>query len=124
NTNALSDCLDVDESSSTISVVNQERFVRVNAFNLYLQDAWQLTRKLNVNFGLRYEYFGPLHSDRKDLAVFTPDKGLLIQGVGIDSIFPPDRNNFAPRFGFAYQPREGGDIVVRVGIGVSFDQIN
>src|SRR3989475_3398654 len=123
-TKALADFLAGDVSSSTIAVGNPERFVRVNAFNLYLQDAWQLTRKLNVNFGLRYEYFGPLHSDRKDLAVFTPDKGLLIQGVGIDSIFPPDRNNFAPRFGFAYQPREGGDIVVRGGIGVFFDQIN
>src|SRR5712692_130862 len=116
--------LDPNAVGSTIAVGNPERFVRVNAFNLYLQDAWQLTRKLNVNFGLRYEYFGPLHSDKKDLAVFTPDKGLLIQGVGIDSIFPPDRNNFAPRFGFAYQPREGGDIVVRGGIGVFFDQIN
>src|SRR5438093_3851622 len=112
-TNALADFLAGDVSSSTIAVGNPERFVRVNAFNLYLQDAWQLTRKLNVNFGLRYEYFGPLHSDRKDLAVFTPDKGLLIQGVGIDSIFPPDRNNFAPRFGFAYQPKGSGDLVVR-----------
>ncbi len=116
--------LDPNAVGSTIAVGNPERFVRVNAFNLYLQDAWQLTRKLNVNFGLRYEYFGPLHSDKKDLAVFTPDKGLLIQGVGIDSIFPPDRNNFAPRFGFAYQPTASGNVVVRGGIGVFFDQIN
>src|SRR6266568_700603 len=123
-TKALADFLAGDVSSSTIAVGNPERFVRVHAFNAYVQDAWQLTRKLNVNFGLRYEYFGPLHSDRKDLAVFTPDKGLLIQGVGIDSIFPPDRNNFAPRFGFAYQPKGSGDLVVRGGIGVYYDQIN
>ena len=49
---------------------------------------------------------------------------MLIQGNGIDSVFPPDRNNFAPRFGFAYQPRENGDLVVRGGIGVFYDQIN
>src|SRR6266571_1706972 len=123
-TKALADFLAGDVSSSTIAVGNPERFVRVNAFNAYVQDAWQVTRKLNFNVGLRYEYFGPLHSDKKDLAVFVPGKELLIQGNGIDAIFPPDRNNFAPRFGFAYQPKEGGDIVVRGGIGVFFDQIN
>jgi len=48
------------------------------------------------DFGLRYEYFGPLYSDKKDLAVFIPGKGMLIQGNGIDSIFPPDRNNSRP----------------------------
>ena len=123
-TKALADFLAGDVSSSTIAVGNPERFVRVNAFNLYVQDAWQVTRNLNLNFGIRYEYFGPLHSPDRDLAVFVPGKGLLIQGNGIDAIFPPDRNNFAPRFGFAYQPKGTGDLVVRGGIGVFYDQIN
>src|SRR5262249_23444460 len=113
NAEALADYLTGKVSSSTIAVGNPERFVTVNAFNMYFQDQWQLTRKLNVNLGLRYEYFGPLHSDRKDIAVFVPGKGLLIQGAGIDSIFPPNRNDFAPRLGFAYQPTEKGDLVVR-----------
>src|SRR5437016_1756583 len=112
------------ECGSTIAVGNPERFVRVNAFNSYFQDSWQLTHRLNLNFGMRYEYFGPLHSDKKDLAVFIPGKGLLIQGNGIDSIFPPDRNNFAPRIGFAYQPTARGDLVVRGSMGVFYDQIN
>ena len=124
NTTALADFLAGDVLSSSIAVGNPERFVTVNAFNLYFQDAWQVTRKLNLNFGLRYEYFGPLHNDDKDLAVFVPGKGLLIQGAGLDSVFPPDRNNFAPRIGFAYQPGSSGDWVVRGGIGVFYDQIN
>jgi hypothetical protein len=69
-----------DVSSSTISVGNPERFVRVNAFNLYFQDAWQVICKLDLNFGMRHEYFGPFHSPDEDLAVFVPGKGLLIQG--------------------------------------------
>ncbi len=121
---ALADFLAGDVSSSTIAVGNPERFVRVNGYNFFGQDSIQVTRKLNLNFGLRYEYFGPLYSNNKDLAVFIPGKGMLIQGNGIDSIFPPDHNNFAPRFGFAYQPRENGDLVVRGGIGVFYDQIN
>jgi len=96
----------------------------VNAFNLYFQDGWQITRKLNLNFGMRYEYFGPLHSDRKDIANFIPGVGFKVQGAGIDSVFPPDKNNFAPRIGFAYQPTGKADLVVRGGIGVFFDQIN
>jgi hypothetical protein len=127
NTIALADFLAGNVSSSSISVGNAERHVQVNAFDLFFQDSWQLTRKLNLNLGLRYEYFGPLHSqnDSKDLAVFVPEKGgLVIQGAGIDNIFKPDRNNVAPRFGFAYQPKENGTLVVRGGIGVFFDQIN
>src|SRR5205814_791374 len=106
---ALADFLAGDVVSSTIAVGNPERFVTVNAFDFFSQDAVQLTRKLNVNLGLRYEYFGPLHSSKKDLANFIPGQGLLIQGNGLDSIFQPDRNNFAPRIGFAYQPTEAGD---------------
>jgi len=124
-TGALADFLAGDVQSSSIAVGDQERTVTVNGFDLFFQDSMQVTRKLNLNFGLRYEYFGPLHNDTKDLAVFVASKGgLVIQGNGIDSIFPPDRNNVAPRFGFAYQPRENGNLVVRGGIGVYYDQIN
>ena len=123
-TKALADFLAGDVSSSAIAVGNPERFVTVSAYNLYFQDAWQVTRKLNLNLGLRYEYFGPLHSDRKDIAVFIPGQGLVVQGAGIGSIFPPNRNDFAPRFGFAYQPTARGDFVVRGGFGIFFDQIN
>jgi Carboxypeptidase regulatory-like domain/TonB dependent receptor len=121
---ALADFLAGDVSSSSIAVGNPERFVTVNGYNLFAQDGWQVTRKLNLNFGLRYEYFGPLHSDRRDLAVFIPGKGLVIQGNGISSIFPSDRNNLAPRLGFAYQPTASGDLVLRGGVGVFYDQIN
>ena len=48
---------------------------------------------------------------------------MLIQGAGIASIYPPDRNNFAPRFGFAYQPTKSGNLVVRGGVGVYYEQI-
>ncbi len=123
-TKSLADFLAGDVASSTIAVGNPERFVAVNAFNLYFQDGWQITRKLNLNFGMRYEYFGPLHSDRKDIANFIPGVGFKVQGAGIDSVFPPDKNNFAPRIGFAYQPTGKADLVVRGGIGVFFDQIN
>lgn len=124
NAKALADFLAGDVSTSSIAVGDAERFVRVNGFDFFGQDQWQITRRLNLNFGLRYEYIGPLHSTNQDLAVFVQGQGLKIQGNGINSIFPPDKNNVAPRVGFAYQPTERTDFVVRGGIGVFYDQIN
>ncbi len=121
---SLADFLAGDVSSSSISVGNAERKVVVNGYDFFAQDAIQINHRLNVNWGLRWDYFGPLHNGTKDLAVFIPGKGLVIQGNGIDSIFPSDKNNFAPRFGFAYQPTNREDLVVRGGVGVFYDQIN
>jgi hypothetical protein len=97
----------------------------VNTYNLFAQDAWQVSRKLTLNYGLRYDYLGPFHNDKKDLSVFIPSKGgLVFQGAGINSIYPQAKNNFSPRVGFAYQPTGNGDLVVRGGFGLYFDSPN
>ena len=124
DTLALADFLAGDVSSSSVTVGDAERTVTVNGLSFFGADQWQVTRKLNINYGLRWEYFGPLHNDSKDLAVFIPGKGIVVQGNGISGIFPPDKNNFAPRLGFAYLPTSRDDLVVRGGIGVFYDQIN
>jgi len=123
-TKALADFLAGDVSESNIAVGDIERWVTVNAFNAYFQDSWQVTKKLNLSYGLRYEYFGPMSSSRKDIANFVPGKGFVVQGVNGASLFDPGKNHFAPRLGFAYQPGARSDLVVRGGFGVFFDQIN
>jgi Carboxypeptidase regulatory-like domain/TonB dependent receptor len=123
NTLALADFLAGDVSSSAIAVGNAERKVLVNAFDFFAQDNWQVSSKLNINYGLRWDYFGPLHSDGvNNLGVFEPNQGLVIQGDGLGSIYKPDYHNFAPRFGFAYSAGQG--FVIRGGYGIYFDQIN
>ncbi len=118
-TTALADFLAGDVSTSSIAVGDAERFVLVNGFDIFGQDNWQITPKLNLNFGLRYEYFGPLHANGpNDIGEFIPGQGLVVP----NSLFKPDRNNFAPRFGFAYAPVNG--FVIRGGFGVFYDQIN
>jgi len=121
---ALADFLAGDISSALISVGDAERNVTVNAYSLFAGDSVQVTRNLNLSFGLRYEYFGPLHDGKGDLPVFIPGQGLVVQGVGITNLFDQDKNNFAPRFGFAYKPPQVRDLVVRGGVGVYYDQIN
>jgi hypothetical protein len=112
-----------DECGSAISVGNPERLVVVNAFNLFFQDTWQATKRLNLTLGMRYEYFGPMHSQHADIANFVPGTGFQVTS-GSHPLFQPDRNNFAPRFGFAYNATQKGDVVVRGGVGVFYDQIN
>jgi hypothetical protein len=120
---ALADFLAGDVSASAIAVGNAARNVLVNAFDFFAQDNWQVNSKLNINYGLRWDYFGPLHSNgTSNLGVFEPGQGLEIQGDGLGTIYKPDYHNFAPRFGFAYSA--GGGFVVRGGFGVYFDQIN
>jgi hypothetical protein len=123
NTLALADFLAGDVSASSIAVGDAERYVQVTGFDFFAQDDWQITPKLNINAGIRWEYFGPLHSvGDKDLGVFVQNEGLQIQGQGVSNIYKPDYHNFGPRLGFAYQPMQGW--VVRGGFGMFFDQIN
>ena len=124
NTCALADYLAGDVASSSIAVGNPERYVTVHGFSFFGQDTWRLTPKFTLDLGLRYEYFGPMYDNAKDMAVFIPGQGFKIQGAGIGSLFPADHNNFAPRIGFAWQPTGSGDLVVRGGFGVYYDQIN
>lgn len=112
-----------DLCGSTIAVGNPERFVYVHAFNLYAQDSWQLTKRLNINYGLRYEYFGPMSSDKGDIANFIPGTGFYTTNSS-HPLFNPGKDHFAPRLGFAYQPTAKPDLVVRGGFGVFYDQIN
>jgi Carboxypeptidase regulatory-like domain len=108
---------------------NTERAVYVNNFSGSVSDAFQLTPRLNINYGVRYDYLGPMHDGMKDLSVFRPDNknavnGLVFQGDGIDSLFPKTYHDFSPRIGFAYQPPIGQGYVVRGGFGMFFDQPN
>lgn len=82
---------------------------RTNSYNFYAQDTFQLTPKLTLSYGLRYEFLNYPALDSK-----APVKDS--RSVRSDPF------NFAPRFGFAW--RAGGNTVVRGGIGVFYDTLN
>jgi len=108
---------------------NTERHVFVINFSGSASDAFQLTPHLNVNYGVRYDYLGPMHDALQDLSVFRPNlsnsvNGLAFQGNQISSLFPSTYYDFSPRFGFSYQPAMAPGYVLRGGFGMFFDQPN
>ena len=79
------------------------------------------TSRLTLNFGLRYEYTGPLSEKFDRISNFIPSSGLVRVGQGLDTLYDRDCNNFAPRFGFAFDPTGKGKTVIRGGYGFYYD---
>jgi hypothetical protein len=92
----------------------------------YVNDDWKATQRLTLNFGLRYDYFQP-YKQSDDKFVNIEQNGFIVAGL-VDpktsrygrALIAPDRNNFGPRFGFAYRPALVNDMVIRGGYGIYF----
>jgi len=125
NVLALADFLAGDVSRSSIAVGDPTRLVFVKTLALFAQDSWQVNPRLSLNYGLRWDYEGPVGNDKKDLSVFVPSKGgLVFEGDRIDSVYPKYYKNFSPRVGFAYKLGQRSDFVIRGGFGIYFDTPN
>jgi len=91
-----------------------------NAFYWFVQDDWKITPRLTLNLGLRYEYSGvPRDENLQAINAISDDpaRGLFFRAP------KPDINNFAPRFGFAWDPRGNGKWAVRGGAGLAYDVV-
>ena len=99
--------------------------VRTHEAHFYWQDAWQITPRLTLTYGVRYEFQAPYSEKDGQAANFDlSTRRLLLAGRGghRSSLLEPDRNNFAPRLGFAY--RITNKTVVRGGYGVFYSPEN
>ncbi|MFN7934624.1 MAG: TonB-dependent receptor [Bryobacteraceae bacterium] len=95
---------------------------RQTEWSMYFQDDWKVNDRLTLNLGIRYEYDTPLVEVANRQSNFDVVSGkLLIAGFNTDARTGviADRNNFAPRFGFAYRLREG--TVLRGGAGMFYN---
>jgi Carboxypeptidase regulatory-like domain/TonB dependent receptor len=106
-----------------------QRYFRSDTYALFAQDDWKFRPNVTFNLGLRYEYFTPLRETESRLSNFIlgPSGGQELTGgriVTTDEFYPPDRNNFAPRLGFAYSPKAFEDkLVLRGGFGIAYNRL-
>ena len=125
---------------------------RVKDYATFAQDDIKLTRRLTVNLGLRWEYFGGMRDSRGyvgnlntallDSAAIPPPGGTLV-GFDVASNYPGTPppgvtrrstpygqeqrmplSNFGPRIGFAWQPLHSSNLVVRGGWGIYYQETN
>ncbi|MBI4902078.1 MAG: carboxypeptidase regulatory-like domain-containing protein [Acidobacteria bacterium] len=93
---------------------------------MYLQDDWKVSTKLTMNIGARYEFATPQWDDQNRLSNYDPVANKLIQAksgsIYDRSLVHPDRNNWAPRIGLAYQLTP--NTVIRSGYGISYVHFN
>ncbi|MCA2969461.1 MAG: TonB-dependent receptor [Acidobacteriaceae bacterium] len=92
------------------------------AYSFFLQDDWKLSPRLTLNLGLRYEYTTPFYGSGTNKNInFDPATGSLVLASDKDKyLTTPDRNNFGPRLGFAWQAIEE-KLVIRGGYGIFYN---
>ncbi|MGC2236561.1 MAG: carboxypeptidase-like regulatory domain-containing protein [Pyrinomonadaceae bacterium] len=97
-------------------------------FAFFGQDSWKATRRLTLNYGLRYDM--ELTETIEPVGFRDPLSGIQLGSadikaaqdvLGVQQGIPRDRNNFAPRFGFAYDVFGDGKNVVRGALGLFYD---
>lgn len=121
---ALADLLLGFPSLSIAAVNDNPQALRTTAYNVFFQDHWKIHPRLSLSVGLRYEFNTPPVDTDDRLSVFDVATRQL-KPVGQDGVpragFDSDRNNFAPRIGFSWDPDGKGKMVVRSAYGIFYD---
>jgi Carboxypeptidase regulatory-like domain/TonB dependent receptor len=105
--------------------LNAQRYFRTATYSLFVQDDWKLRPNLTLNLGLRWEYFPPLNEAKGLMSNYIFGSQGFVNGTvqTVNQLYNPDKNNFGPRFGFAYSPNIFGQrTVIRGGFGILFNR--
>jgi len=92
-------------------------------YSFFVKDQWQMSRKLTLSYGVRWDYFPMGTRATRGLERYNFDTNeMLICGVANvpeDCGYTIPWKNFSPRVGLAFRPTEG--LVIRAGYGINYD---
>jgi hypothetical protein len=135
STNSAADFLLGIPQSLSISNPQLEQGGMENNFSWFFQDDWRISRRLTLNLGLRYElplpwyqpndYWGTFSYGAQSKIYPNAPAGLLFPNdPGVPrGLIQTDKNNFAPRIGFAWDATGDGKTAVRGGFDVFYNSI-
>jgi hypothetical protein len=144
--NAFADFLLGDINSDGTASSDFTYYALFKSYALYARDTWNITPKLTLELGVRYDKLFPFQERRGGIATFDPTYGklVLVHGTPVPSILAAypgilvngsdahetmsnwlhlQNTDFAPRLGFAYRPISGREVVVRAGFGIYYDNL-
>ena len=108
--------------------------LRTKATDGFLQDEWRMRSNLTLTLGVRYEYNTPkLDTAGRTFSVIPgAPQSTRFPNAPAGLVFPgdkgaprglnfPDKDNFGPRIGFAWDPWNNGKTSIRGGFGIFYD---
>ncbi len=125
---AMADYLAGYVTSDSFTQGYLRRSIYQNTFAAFVQDQYQVTPAVTLNYGLRYEYNAPFNSpgyfsEYRPGATGADGYGLVTVGTsGAPSVYNGNHTNFSPRFGASIQVNPL--MVVRGTYGLYFDAPN
>lgn len=101
---------------------NTQRTTYNNGFSFFGQDDYRVASNLTMNFGLRWEYFGPMSEAHNLLSNLGQDGNLAMVGTdGLNGLYQRDLHDFSPRLGLAWNAMK--NTVIRIGYGLYYDYV-
>jgi outer membrane receptor protein involved in Fe transport len=107
--------------------------IRTYNVGAFVQDEWRVKRNLTLTLGLRYEYNSPKQDlQGRSFSLIPGQQSTRFPGAPLGLVFPgdantpvgsnfPDKKDWAPRFGMAWDPKGDGRMSIRFGFGIFYD---
>jgi hypothetical protein len=94
---------------------------------LFVQDQWTINAHLSLSLGLRHDYFGTVSEREGRLSSIVLGEGDTFQQqiasarLGrVDRLYSPEKTNFSPRIGLAWDPSGDGRMSIRTGFSLAY----
>jgi len=121
------------QSSGFVPGAPQNFNYRQNQYAIYAGDSWRISPRLTLNYGLRWDYFGPVSEEHGLLLLPVIPQGATLQqtllsnatldfasGNSPRGMYNGYWKGFAPNIGIAWDPFGNGKTAVRAGFSINY----